>query len=97
MAKDMEGQLSIHDWMPDACPAVQPKARKKRHRLSEDSYVLCPFYHKDGAIEIRCDGICGRLTTHIFRDKREKEEFKADFCNGNWYGCPLYQALEIDT
>ena len=101
MAKDrMRGQLTLHDWMPDACPAAveehgKPRSTRRR-RLKEDVYVMCPFYHKDSPIEIRCDPLAGMLTTLMFHNKREKEEHMEDFCNGSYMACPLYQALEID-
>ena len=59
----------------------------------EDWRMKCPYYCKEGDIEIRCLGIIGTHVTHTFSTKADKNEHKYDFCNGTYMGCPVYQML----
>lgn len=72
---------------------------KQRHvrRYREDWRMKCPFYRKESPTEIKCAGIVGTHTTNTFRTKEEKREHKYDFCNGNFFACPLYQAIDDNT
>lgn len=67
-----------------------------RLRFTEDQYVLCPYYRKEAAVEIRCDGICGDVTTHLYSSKAAKHEYKEDFCKAYYWNCPCYRSLEED-
>lgn len=60
----------------------------------EDEYVPCPFYKNEGPIEIRCEGIVSAITSNIFSRRKEKEDFKQDYCIGLYRSCPLYQELD---
>ena len=60
----------------------------------EDDYVKCPFYRSETPIEIKCDGIIGCHTVSVFRTKNRKEEYKYDFCCGNYRACPIEQENE---
>jgi hypothetical protein len=61
-----------------------------------NNYIKCPCYHKESADEVRCDGLCGDLTTQHFQNGKAKDDWYYDFCNGNYRGCPMYQALAED-
>lgn len=65
-------------------------------RFKDDPYVVCPHYRKEATIEIRCTGMCGSHTTHIFETEKAKKEFKEDFCTGYFWNCPCYIALVTD-
>lgn len=62
-------------------------------RFKEDSYVNCPYYRKEDATDIKCEGLCGDHTISSFTSTRKKEECKYDFCCGLYMNCPLYIAL----
>lgn len=62
----------------------------------KDETVPCKYYRKESAIEIKCLGLCGTHTCNVFRTKADKMEYKADFCRGLYWNCPLYIALDID-
>lgn len=66
-------------------------------RFKQDSYVECPYYCKETPIEIKCKGICGTHTLQIFRSKKEKDDFKDNFCCSCFKGCPCYIQLDIDN
>ena len=59
--------------------------------------VDCNYYRKESSIEIKCLGLCGTHTCNVFKTKADKESFKADFCNGFYWNCPLHIALDIDN
>lgn len=63
-------------------------------KFKEDKQVTCPYYHKEGAIEIICDGVVGCSTTSSFKTKADKEDFKYDFCKSCYQGCPICIELE---
>lgn len=65
-------------------------------KFKEDAYVLCPYYRKEAAIEIKCSGICGTHTMQIFESGKAKREFKEDFCMSLYQNCPCYISLEMD-
>lgn len=65
-------------------------------QFREDPFVLCPYYRKETPVEVRCVGYVGTHSTQVFRSKVEKEEWKYDFCCGNWQGCPHYQYVTIE-
>lgn len=68
--------------------------QKRQYRFKEDSYVRCPYYRKENSLEIRCAScIGGRNDTTWFRTVHSKDEYKEDFCVGNFYGCIKYQIL----
>lgn len=58
-----------------------------------DSYVCCPYYCKESAIDIRCTGIFSPHITSTFQNARQKERYKERFCNSpkKCQKCPLYQ------
>jgi len=61
-----------------------------------DPYVKCKYYRKESSTDIKCLGVCGTHTINTFVTKADKKEYKADFCNGYMWNCPLYIALEVD-
>lgn len=67
-----------------------------RQKFNEDSYVNCPYYRKESPVEIRCEGMCGVTTTHYFESRRQKDDFKDDFCIGYYWNCPCYRTLIED-
>lgn len=67
-----------------------------RKSFTEDIYVRCPFYKKEGGAEVRCTGMCGESTVHYFKSGAAKQEFKEDFCNEFYWNCACYRALEKD-
>ena len=67
------------------------------YTYKEDEHVRCPYYKRESPTEVRCAGLSGRTqTTNTFRTKADKEDFKEDFCNGFYWNCSLYRALEED-
>lgn len=62
----------------------------------EDDDVKCPFYMRENVLNVKCQGICGSHTVNVFESKKEKQNYKEDFCEGYYWNCPLYIALEQD-
>lgn len=60
----------------------------------EDENVLCPFYMRESVLNVKCEGLCGQHTINAFASKKQKIEYKYDFCQSCYQGCPLYIALE---
>lgn len=69
---------------------------KKYYRYKEDVYVMCPYYTKESATEIRCKGLIGLHCTHDFASCQDKEAYKEDFCSSLYTSCPLYLDLQQD-
>lgn len=67
-----------------------------RAKYKEDPYVVCPYYHKESSVEVRCEGLCGSATVHYFESGNEKKEFKDNFCQGFYWNCPCAIALQTD-
>lgn len=65
-------------------------------RFREDEFVKCPFYRKEDAITIKCDGICGEHTLNSFRNGAAKDDWKDEFCIGYYWNCRLYRAIAED-
>lgn len=65
-------------------------------KYKHDEYVECRYYRKESTIDIKCKGLCGTHTVNTFSDGEAKKEYKYDFCNGNYWNCPLFIALSID-
>jgi hypothetical protein len=68
----------------------------KVYKYKDDPYVMCPYYCKESAIEIRCMGIIGLHCTHDFKSAADKQEYKDDFCCGLYTSCPLFLDLQQD-
>jgi hypothetical protein len=65
-------------------------------QYKEDVYVKCPYYTKESAIAIKCDGVCGDHTINTYANEHDKNEYKEDFCRGFYWNCPLYITLKED-
>lgn len=65
-------------------------------KYKEDAYVQCPYYRKEALTDVRCEGMCGSHTTHTFKTKKDKQEFKENFCSGFYWNCPCFITLETD-
>ncbi len=62
----------------------------------KDIDVQCPFYKKEDARNIKCEGISNEsiATTLEFQSKRGKEITKEKHCRADYKNCPLYQELD---
>lgn len=69
----------------------------KQHSYREDGDVQCPYYCRENSIGIKCQGLCGTHTLSQFTSKKEKEEYKEDFCIGYYWNCPLCIALDDEN
>lgn len=65
-------------------------------KYKQDAYVRCPYYRKETAIEVKCEGLCGMNTINVYESGKAKQEYKEDFCCGFYWNCPLYIGLETD-
>ncbi len=69
----------------------------QKTKYREDKYVRCPCYHKESATAIKCDSCCGgSCDMTVFRSEHAKDEYKEDFCAGNYLACPKYQTIAED-
>ena len=65
--------------------------KQKDHYFAE-----CPFYKKDGGLEIRCEGIdeTSRLLQQ-FRTKTDKANYMSSYCCTQFYcACRIYTMLD---
>lgn len=69
-------------------------AQIKREEYISKS-VLCPFYKRESAQEIKCEGFGEGMTNHTaFAEKAHKREYRAQVCSKDYESCRLYKALE---
>ena len=61
-------------------------ARSKRAR--------CPFYRRDSAVTISCEGLCeGSVITQSFAQKADCAVQFDTFCAGAWRNCEIRYAI----
>jgi hypothetical protein len=59
--------------------------------------VQCPFYIKDDAIKITCEGfVQGSFLTMRFPNKEEKLKQRKIFCEKGYKCCEIYRMLISD-
>lgn len=61
-----------------------------------DTDVVCPFYHADEGVRVKCEGFCKSNTLQIsFCDKAQFKTHKYNHCcNMKGYKrCPLYDVI----
>lgn len=61
-----------------------------------DAYVGCPYYKRDGKDkrEIICEGVQDGATSHqAFGNILDLEEYKWQFCKGDYNKCLIAQML----
>lgn len=72
-------------------------------RFEKNPYTICPFFYRETGTEIKCKdtgdlaggmGLVGEGTVSCFACKQDKDDHKADFCNGTYQGCEVYRAFE---
>ena len=87
----------VHHGFPhQENPQCQKKgvAQIKREEYISKS-VLCPFYKRESAQEIKCEGFGEGMTNHTaFAEKAHKREYRAQVCSKDYESCRLYKALE---
>ena len=50
-------------------------------------YVKCPYFKKNDAVRIVCEGVCNRSTLHTaFESKELRKEYMGQYCN-SIFGC----------
>ena len=66
--------------------------RKNNMKYVEDAFVNCPFYHKENANSIYCEGLVENSTniTYLGAGKKRHKEI---YCRENYYKCPLHKTL----
>ena len=58
------------------------------------SSVKCPFYIKENANQMRCEGVTkGSSTLNSFRYKSQKKKYKQYYCCKFYEECLIAQAL----
>ena len=60
----------------------------------EDTYIQCPYYKKDGAQSVHCEGVeegCG-LRLGFGRFSR-LESYKNAYCRSRWTDCMIAKML----
>ena len=63
-------------------------------RYKEDEYVVCPFYKREGDLEIKCEGIVSDVLTNRFKNAKQKENHKEQCCMNNYGACSICKVLE---
>ena len=53
-------------------------------------YAKCPYYRKEAAKEIRCEGLLPKSSSDmIFEDAPKGKEYEKYFCKGDWSKCVI--------
>ncbi len=63
------------------------------HKVFVKKDVKCPFYHSEAYTDIRCEGVVSKNTTLNFQTKKDKFEYRSDFCEGLYQSCVIYQLI----
>lgn len=62
----------------------------------EDTYVQCPYYKKDGAQSVHCEGVEDGCGLHLgFATKKQLGNYKKAFCRDKWTGCMIAKMLNL--
>lgn len=62
----------------------------------EDTYVQCPYYKKDGAQSVHCEGVEDGCGLHLgFATKTQLENYKKVFCRDQWTTCMIAKMLNL--
>lgn len=65
-------------------------------RKYQSKEVVCPFYHKEEATKILCEGFCKSCSLQMsFTKKEQLLAHKARYCNTfkGYPQCPLYPVI----
>ena len=66
-------------------------------RMFDDKYVMCPYFVKQDAMRIHCEGWCDEhRTTSItaFDTSADKRKYTVAYCNSpRWDRCPLCRLI----
>lgn len=55
-------------------------------------YAQCPFYIKDEAYRIKCEGTQNENRLHlVFGDSKKLKKYLTDFCCENYKYCRIYK------
>lgn len=58
--------------------------------------VVCPFYHKDDGLKVRCEGFCNAVTIQLsFTSLEQKQVHKHTHCMefDGYPKCPIYPVI----
>ena len=71
---------------------------KKKMKPNTDvvTDVVCPFYHAEDGLKLRCEGFCRTVTLQLsFENKEQKQIHKHRHCMDfkGYYKCPLYPVI----
>ena len=58
--------------------------------------VVCPFYHRDDGLKVRCEGFCKTVTIQLsFKNKEQKQIHRHQYCMDfkGYPKCPLYPVI----
>lgn len=63
-------------------------------RRRESPWAKCPFYHNQEAWMVVCEGVSDGNTIHLcFGDSKRADEYRKEFCCGNYKKCIICQML----
>lgn len=65
--------------------------------MDKNTQAQCPYFSKDDAVRIRCEGFCEEVLkiTLDFKTKRQRQEYERNFCDcGCWKGCCVARMIE---
>lgn len=62
----------------------------------EDELVQCPYYKKDGAQSVHCEGVEDACGLHLgFATKGQMNNYKRAFCRDAWPRCMIAKMLNL--
>ena len=65
---------------------AQRKRGTRMNKYREDAYTLCPFYHKESAERLICEGVCdGASTMTLFPSSIIKARYQNRYCMLKYY------------
>ncbi len=61
----------------------------------KDVYVKCPFYKRQTAVGISCEGLTDDMVIRLqFTTSKEKEKQMQCFCESRYNNCEIYRVVE---
>ena len=72
------------------------KKKKKTAEVDCVTDIVCPFYHAEDGLKVRCEGFCKTVTLQLsFASKEQKQMHKHQHCMDfkGYPKCPLYPII----
>lgn len=63
-------------------------------KYNESAYAKCPFYHKEAAQKVFCEGVVDKSSLTLnFADAQGCQDYRFQYCNDKYKDCPVNKML----